>query len=293
MPHTERAVRVFIAEEQPLFLEGYQSMLGPSRGIEVAGMSLSTDSDTLVAAASSLNPDVMFIGTRSLTTALVANLRELRRHAPNTGLVLLSFAYDARAVGVLREFSKHTVAGCAYLLKRTVNTVEQLAEVILAVAEGRIIIDHSVLDELNTITDPRVEQLKPLSRREMEVLGWMARGYRNKPIAQILHVELKTVERHINNIYAKLGDCADAKHPRVEAIAMFQTAVGYRPLDGPGEETDPLDDRPYPPKRSSPMFPADNGKHQADEGQEKLGGHRQAMTTGPATVSRKSPAGQA
>ncbi|MCH7750096.1 MAG: hypothetical protein IH939_18590, partial [Acidobacteria bacterium] len=56
----------------------------------------------------------------TLTPETVDVLTALRREAPTAGFVLLSFSYEARAVNGLREFSKHSVAGCAYLLKHTV-----------------------------------------------------------------------------------------------------------------------------------------------------------------------------
>jgi len=44
-----------------------------------------------------------------------------------------------------------------------------------------------------------------LTRRELEVLGWLATGRTNKAIAKALSISEKTVARHVANIYAKLG----------------------------------------------------------------------------------------
>lgn len=284
----EGSVRLFIAEEQQLLRDAYQSVLKNTDGVEVVGSTSYVDQDALMAAAAATKPDVMIVGAASLTAELVEGLKDVRREAPGMGFVLLSFAYDSKSIMALREFSKRAGAGCAYLLKHTVNTVEQLMQAVSAVDQGRIIFDPTVLEEMVTASEPRVGMLKNLSPREIEVLGWMARGYRNNAIAKILHLEPKTVERHINNIYAKLGDVPNSKHPRIQAIAMYLTAAGVKSVDWL-EEEDPLDD--YGPKASSAKFQPTTPNSRAMEGNRSFPGTSHAMTSGPATFNRNNPFG--
>ena len=44
-----------------------------------------------------------------------------------------------------------------------------------------------------------------LSRRESEVLRLIAAGRTNREIAEALFLSVRTVERHITNVYAKIG----------------------------------------------------------------------------------------
>jgi DNA-binding NarL/FixJ family response regulator len=44
-----------------------------------------------------------------------------------------------------------------------------------------------------------------LSRRELEVLQLLAAGKTNNEVADALFISVRTVERHISNIYAKIG----------------------------------------------------------------------------------------
>jgi DNA-binding CsgD family transcriptional regulator len=44
-----------------------------------------------------------------------------------------------------------------------------------------------------------------LTKREKEIVNLIADGKSNKEIAQILNVSVHTVEKHLNNIYKKLG----------------------------------------------------------------------------------------
>lgn len=48
------------------------------------------------------------------------------------------------------------------------------------------------------------QMLIALSPKEMQVLSWMARGFTNNTIADVLSRDTKAVERQVSNIYSKL-----------------------------------------------------------------------------------------
>ena len=290
MTRRNQVVRLFVAEEQPLLRQAYASLLEETDDIVVVGTAPFDDAASLAQHIREAAPDVVIVGSRFLTPDTVEGLIALRRQAPAAGFVLLSFAYEAQAVAGLRELSKRSAAGCAYLLKHTIASVDQLAQVVISVAEGRVIIDPEVLDELVTAAEPRKGTLELLSPREIEVLGWMSRGYRNGPIARILHLEPKTIERHINSIYGKLGECPPAKHPRVQAISAFLTAAGYRRQSWGEAEGDPS--AGYVGASSAPTFQPRTPASSAMDGTSSLDGTSQAIATGPASLSKKSPPGR-
>ena len=58
-------------------------------------------------------------------------------------------------------------------------------------------------------------------------MHWVSRGYRNETIAGVLSRDVKTIERHINNIYTTLlSPEDDPRHPRVRAALMYLKATG-------------------------------------------------------------------
>lgn len=57
-----------------------------------------------------------------------------------------------------------------------------------------------------------------LSRRETEILGWLARGKSNPEIASILSLSVRTIHKHVEHIYVKLG--VENRHA---AIALVLT----------------------------------------------------------------------
>jgi serine/threonine-protein kinase PknK len=224
-------IGLFLAEEQQILREAYQSVFSAHPNIEMLGSTADTSTDFLAGMVQALKPDVIILGVKAVHPCTVEKLDVLRQACPQMGLVLLLAMYDGQGIKALREFSRNSSTGCAYLLKHTIDTVEQLTQVVCSVAEGRIIVDPMVMEELIRTGDSGNGVVQELSPKEMEVLGWLAKGYRNDTIAGLLSRDVKTVERHINNIYSKLQnnkpDSADATmHPRVRAALMYLKAVG-------------------------------------------------------------------
>ena len=69
-----------------------------------------------------------------------------------------------------------------------------------------------------------VDELPRLSPRELEVLALVAAGLDNERIAARLYLSVRTVERHLSNIYAKLG--VSGKAARAAAAARFSRSGG-------------------------------------------------------------------
>lgn len=227
-PATERdTVGLFLAEEQQILMHAYRSFFSAQPAVQLLGYPVETSSDALIDAVNTHQPDVMLLGVKALRTSTVEVLETLREACPKLAVVLLFAFYDAQGIKALREFSRDVSVGRAYLLKHTIDTVDQLTHAICSVAEGRMIVDPTVMEELIKTGDAQNEMLRDLSPRALEVLHWVARGYRNETIAGVLSRDVKTVERHINNIYTSLLSPDDqARHPRVKAALMYLRATG-------------------------------------------------------------------
>lgn len=243
MDHENERIRLFIAEEQQLLLGAYCPMAGTSTGLEIVGTSPRTDPEALAEAVSLHHPDVMIIGTGVLTPRVVEDIRSLKEVASGIALVVLSFSYERPAVRLLSQLSAQGGARCSFLLKQTLATAEQIGRVVTATWEGRVVIDPVVMGELFEVDQPQEGPLTRLTPREQEVLKWMAQGYRNAAIATILYLEPKTVERHINNIYAKLDECPGTKHPRIQAITLLLAQSTHLSSEYRHDETEALAER--------------------------------------------------
>ena len=226
--------RLVIAEEQQILRQAFQSYFVSQPEIEVVGSSGDTAGDSLSRMASALSPDVMVLGFRALDVDTVDKLEMVRESNPDVSLLVLSAYYEVKGLMALRELFRSSDAGCAYLLKYTIDTVEQLTQVVQSAGEGRIILDPAVMEGLIANADTTSTVLKELSPREMEVLSWMSKRYRNGTIAEVMCLEPKTVERHINSIYSKLGENSDSKHMRVHTTTLYLKATGQLPNESFG-----------------------------------------------------------
>lgn len=221
-----KPVKLYLAEEQQMLLKAYQSFFESHPSVEVVGSSGDTATESLIGAALALKPDVLLVGVKTLQPSTVEKLESFREHCSDVAFVLLSAFYDVQGIKALREFLKGSTVGCAYLLKHTIDTVEQLSQVVSSAKEGRVTLDPTIMEGLINAGEAHNTFLKELSPRELEVLSWMAKGYRNETIAAVLSREPKTVERHINSIYSKLQDVVGSRHPRVHAVLLYLKAAG-------------------------------------------------------------------
>lgn len=236
-PSRAKKTRLYIVEEQEILREAYKVFFAYEPAIEVIGLSESGEPEHLRKALSDLKPDVLLVGTKVLHASFVDGLETLREGLPQTGIVLLSALYDVKGIKRLRAFAKKGGIGCAYLFKHSVDNIGQLVQVIQAVSRGHVILDPVVMEGLIESGESKAATfLKELSPRELEVLNWMAKGFRNQAIADVLCVDGKTIERHINSIYSKFSPTSESKHARVNAITLYLKATGQLPGDEMAED---------------------------------------------------------
>ncbi len=92
--------------------------------------------------------------------------------------------------------------------------VHQKAEVVRHLARARALGGLCAPYEAETAAPPPVRPLAALSPREREVLRLLATGHSNRRIAAALYLSPRTVQRHVANLYPKIG-----AHCRAEATA--------------------------------------------------------------------------
>lgn len=224
-------VRIYIVEEQEIFRQAYKAFFPVQQKIELMGVVDSEKIELTIAAIKMLKINTLLLGTKKLSPESVEKLEIIRDNDEEVGIVYLSSYYDLKGIKRLREFTKRGARGCAYLLKQSVDSMNQLTDVMISVAEGRVILDPVVMEGLIDAGESNSTILKELTTRELEVLNLMTKGYRNFSIADILCIDLKTVERHINNIYSKLAGMPDSMHPRVSATMQYLRATGQLPVE--------------------------------------------------------------
>ena len=143
---------------------------------------------------------------------------EVRQRRPDTGVLILSQYFEERyALDLIAEGAE----GVGYLLKERVGQVDTFVDAAARVADGRSALDPDLVARMlgrRRRTTP-IEQLSP---RELDVLAAMAEGKSNRGIGRALNISQPVVEKHITNIFQKLGLApAEEEHRRVLAVLSY------------------------------------------------------------------------
>jgi DNA-binding NarL/FixJ family response regulator len=191
-------MRVVIAEDSVLLREGLTRLLTEA-GHEVAAVA--GDAEGFLRAVAEHVPDVVVVDVRMPPTFTDEGLRAalvVRDRWPKVGVLVLSQWVEERYATELISGRPH---GVGYLLKDRVADVAEFLDALLARSR---------------------HPLGELTPREREVLALMAEGRSNAAIADALVVGGGAVEKHINNIFTKLGLApGDRDHRRVLAVLRY------------------------------------------------------------------------
>jgi DNA-binding NarL/FixJ family response regulator len=210
-------VRVVIAEDSVLLRAGIQRLLA-DEGIET--VAAVEDGESLLEVLAEHRPDLAIVDVRMPPTftdeGLRAALRARERTPDLPVLVLSQYVEERYAV----ELISAGAGGVGYLLKERVADVAEFVDAVHRVARGGTCIDQEVISQL--MARGRRNPIDALTPREREVLGLMAQGLSNAAIAKSLTVSDGAVEKHVGNIFAKLGlEPSQEEHRRVRAVLAY------------------------------------------------------------------------
>jgi DNA-binding NarL/FixJ family response regulator len=211
-------VRVVIADDNLLVRRGIAALLTDS-GIEVAAEV--DDGDELLRAVEEHAPDVAIIDIRMPPThteeGLVAAHAIRERHPAVAIVVLSSHVEHGVATRVLAEHP----ARLGYLLKERVTDVDEFVGTLERVTRGGTALDPQVVSRL-LAAEREADPLDALTQREREVLQLIAEGLSNPAIADRMGITLRSAEKYVSSIFAKLGlPDTGGEHRRVLAVLRF------------------------------------------------------------------------
>lgn len=220
-------LKLFIVEEQEIYRQLYNHVLPTLPSIELLKVSSVDEIEAIRERVTELNPDVMLLSVKKLTTAVVGELEQIRNDHPDMGIVILLVFYSSQDIELLRRLALSGESGMALFLKQSLDRVDQLCQTIQAVYNGQVILDPP-LATFMFAGKPECPFLKQLTTRELEILSLLAQGYTNASIAKALFIDIKTVEHHLNSMYSKLKSDPDynTKHLRVSVARLYLETMG-------------------------------------------------------------------
>jgi DNA-binding NarL/FixJ family response regulator len=225
-PRTDRSLGVVIADDSVLLREGLSELLN-RWGHRV--LAQAEDVDSLLAAVERHGADVVICDVRMPPAYHDEGVRaahELRRLYPTLGVLLLSH-YNAphHMLGLFAGDAvtpaRATTGGLGFLVKDRVSNVHEFVATIHEIATGGTVIDPEVAGQLMTSRSNK-DELRRLSRRELEVLSLVAQGRSNRATAAALEVSEAAIAKHIRSIFTKLNlPAEDDTNRRVMAVLRY------------------------------------------------------------------------
>lgn len=210
-------LRVVIAEDAVLLREGLIRLLEENdcEVVEAVG-----DGPSLIEAIEQHRPDVSIVDVRMPPSHTDEGLKaavEARRRVKGSPILVLSQYVE---VSYADDLLADRAGAVGYLLKDRVADIPEFIGALHRVAAGGTALDPEVVAQL--LTRRRRDPLADLTPREHEVLGAMAEGRSNAAIGRSLVVSDGAVEKHIRNIFTKLGlPPDDDQHRRVLAVLTY------------------------------------------------------------------------
>ncbi|MDE2868446.1 MAG: response regulator transcription factor [Chloroflexota bacterium] len=193
-------IRVLIADDHPIVREGFGAIVNAEADIQVVAQA-SNGVEALEQAAEA-NPDVALMDLRMPEMGGAEAIRRLRQANPDLRAIVLTTYDDDEAI-----YEAIRAGARGYLLKdvRPKDLVRAIRRVHAGGSLLQPVVVERLLDRLGPEDADDTVPVEALTPRELEVLQIMARGARNRDIAQELVISERTVKIHVANVIAKLG----------------------------------------------------------------------------------------
>ena len=198
------SITLLTADDQPLMRFALRMCLAAEPDFELVGEA--ADGQEAVELAHRLRPDVALVDIRMPKLDGIAVTRRLVAETRTTKvLVLTTFDLDDYIMQALRA------GASGFLLKEA--AAEEIVHAIRVIANGEALLAPKITRRLLDRFAHRLPSaalecqdiLNRLTRRELEVLELVARGYSNSEIGSALHLADSSVKTHVSHVLTKLG----------------------------------------------------------------------------------------
>jgi DNA-binding NarL/FixJ family response regulator len=215
-------VRILLADDHRIMREGLKALLEKHSSMEV--IAEAENGIQTLEIARREKPDVIIMDIAMPDINGIEATRQLKSEMTDIKIVALSMHSDRRFVTEILK-----AGASAYVLKQ--SAFEDLEKAIKTVMVNRTFLSADILetvvgDYVSQLTKSEYEAYRQLSNRERQVLQLIAEGNSTKEIAYKLHVSVKTIESHRQNIMTKLSI------HNLAGLTKFAVREGLTSLDG-------------------------------------------------------------
>ena len=194
--------KIVIAEDHTILREGLRSLLESHDDMHVAGEA--EDGLEAIRCVEKLSPDLLLLDLSMPRLNGISAVKEIKSRFPQTKILILT-VHDSE--DYLLEVFRAGAEG--YCLKDV--TGNELLMAIRSVLSGKRYLAPGIAGKVMEGYIEGKKSLKAhsawddLTQRERDVLKLVAEGRKNKEIADVLCISIKTVEKHRAHVMEKLG----------------------------------------------------------------------------------------
>ncbi|MCC7525736.1 MAG: response regulator transcription factor [Chitinophagaceae bacterium] len=202
------AIKLLIYDDSDAIRLSMEALFSDREDFAIAG--LMSNAETVETDIAELKPDIVLMDIDMPVVDGVGAVKRIRKINNSVPILMLTIFDDNEHI-----FSAICAGASGYLLKSTSS--EELIYSIKNVLAGGAPMSGSVAKKVLGMiprAETESETVKALSAREIEILGFLVKGYSYKMIASELGISIDTIRFHIKNIYEKLH-----VHSATEAVS--------------------------------------------------------------------------
>jgi two-component system nitrate/nitrite response regulator NarL len=209
-------IRIVIADDHPIVRDGLKKLLSLEHDFEIVGEAV--NGQQAINIVHRLQPDILLLDLRMPELDGMATLQALQSDPSRTKVIILTASEERTDfVQAMRLGSR------GILLKQT--SPDLIIKSIRKVHAGEIWMDTNTTSAViesfangaaggpaaagpavkQTVKAAGMRDRTPLSARELEIVQYVAQGYKNKEMAEKMFISEQTVKNHLHNIFDKLG----------------------------------------------------------------------------------------
>lgn len=193
-------INLIVADDHVVLRQALCELLNHRGNYNVVAQA--SDGAQLVELLSTHKPDLVIMDVAMPRLDGIAALEEIYRGTTPPPVLILS---ADEAAGNVRAALKAGAKG--FLPKHA--ALEELEFAIAAIIQGKTYLSPSITDSIvnsnGETRSPHADPLAVLTKREVEIMGYLADGMPNREIGKLLHISTRTVDTHRSNILKKLN----------------------------------------------------------------------------------------
>ncbi len=193
--------RIMLADDHQILRAGLKDLIEKDKAFKVVGQA--KDGDELLSLMHSVKCDLVIMDLSMPNRDGMQAIRDLRGEFPKVKILVLTMQKD-------QEHFKHAMAHGAsgYVLKE--DAYDQLLMAVKMILQGKRFVSPTISKLLTdyyvrSLDEAESSSLDILTKREQQILKFIANGMANKNIASNLKLSIRTVETHRANLSHKLG----------------------------------------------------------------------------------------